>query len=152
MGIAWQGSPTNTNDRQRSIPLTHFKRLAEVKGVQLISLQKGPGTVQLRNLPEPFPLLDLENSLGNDDTSFLSVAAIMKNVDLVISCDSAVGHLAGALGIPVWLALPHSPDWRWLLHREDTGWYPTMRLMRQTRAYDWDGVFERMAAELSKLV
>ncbi len=150
VGIAWQGSPTNTNDRQRSIPLTHFKRLADVPGVQLISLQKGPGTAQLRGLAEPFPVLDLESRMGDDNTSFLSVAAIMKNIDLVISCDSAVGHLAGALGVPVWLVLPHIPDWRWLLLREDTRWYTTMRLMRQSKAYDWDGVFERMAGELTK--
>ena len=78
------------------------------------------------------------------------MAAIMKNLDLVISCDTAVAHLAGALGVPVWVALPFVPDWRWLLEREDSPWYPTMRLFRQRRAGDWGEVFERMAKLLPR--
>ncbi len=151
VGIAWKGSPTFLYDRERSIPLLQFDRLAKLHGVRLISLQKGPGTDQLRALGGRFHVVDLESRLGDENTSFASIAAIMKNLDLVISCDTAIAHLAGALGIPVWLALPFVPDWRWLLRREDTPWYPTMRLFRQTRPGDWDDVFERMAVALRQL-
>ena len=115
VGIAWQGSPTFTDDRQRSIPLTQFGQLAQVPNVNLISLQKGPGTDQLRILAGQFTVHDVEARLGDASQSFMQLAALMKNLDLVISCDTAVAHLAGALGVPTWLALPLVPDWRWLL-------------------------------------
>ena len=123
VGIAWQGNPSFPGDRQRSIPLTHFGRLAQVDGIRLISLQKGPGTEQLPGIAGKFAVLDLESRLGDGSQSLMNVAAIMKNLDLVISCDTAIAHLAGALGVPVWLALPLVPDWRWLLLREDSPWY-----------------------------
>ena len=117
-------------------------------GVQLVSLQKGAGTDQLRALANKFPVLDLESRLGSDSESLVNIAAIMKSLDLIVTCDSALGHLAGALGIPVWVALPYAPDWRWMLQRDQTPWYPTMRLIRQTRPGDWKGVFDRMAREI----
>jgi len=171
VGIAWQGNPAYGKDRQRSIPLTHFARLAEVEGVHLISLQKGPGADQLKQLriadcglrierQEAKPLLefairnpqsailDLGDRLDQTPGAFMDTAAVMMNLDLVISSDTAVPHLAGALGVPVWVALPLVPDWRWLLEREDSPWYPTMRLFRQTRYGQWEDVFERMAEEM----
>jgi tetratricopeptide (TPR) repeat protein len=151
IGIAWQGNPTNPGDRYRSIPLAFFNRLAHVPGVQLISLQKGQGTEQLREIPGPFPILDLGSALDETTGAFVDTAAVMMNLDLVISSDTAIPHLAAALGVPVWLALSLAPDWRWLLHREDSPWYPTMRLFRQTRFGDWQEVFDRIANEISKL-
>src|SRR5439155_18588388 len=79
---------------------------------------------------------------------FMEMAALIRNLDLVVTVDTALAHLAGALGVPVWVALPFAPDWRWLLHREDSPWYPTMRLFRQTEPGNWAEVFERIAGEL----
>jgi tetratricopeptide (TPR) repeat protein len=151
LGIAWQGTRTFTCDRQRSIPLAQFAPLARVNGVHLISLQKGPGTEQLHTCADMFTVVDLARKLDEASGPFMDTAAVMNNLDLVISSDTAVAHLAGALGVPVWVALPVVPDWRWLLEREDTPWYPTMRLFRQTRQGHWEDVFERMASEITKL-
>jgi hypothetical protein len=152
VGIAWQGNPTHRYDRQRSIPLAHFRRLAEIPGVQLVSLQKGPGTEQLHATAERFPILDLGSQIDAASGPFRDTAAIMFNLDLVICSDTAIGHLAGALGIPVWLALPALPDWRWLLKTDSSPWYPSIHLFRQTRCDDWETVFERIAGELAKSV
>ena len=142
VGIAWQGSPTFHEDRFRSIPLSHFARLADIEGVRLISLQKGPGVEQLVRLPEPSRIVDLGVRLDEANGPFMDTAAVMVNLDLVIASDTAVPHLAGALGVPVWMAVHLVPDWRWLLHREDCPWYPGMRLFRQSRSGRWDDVFE----------
>jgi Flp pilus assembly protein TadD len=151
VGIAWQGNPNYIGDRQRSIPLAQFAPLARLEGVQLFSLQKGPGTEQLRQGAAGFPVTDLGDRLDESSGAFVDTAALMKALDLVITSDSAVAHLAGALGVPVWVALPVAPDWRWLLHRGDSPWYPTMRLFRQTEPGRWQAVFERMAREVGKL-
>jgi tetratricopeptide (TPR) repeat protein len=128
--------------------LRHFEALAGVEGVRLVSLQKGPGIEQLKGqLQRRFPILDLGDRLDAGG-AFLDTAAIMMNLDLVITVDSAVAHLAGALAVPVWVALAIAPDWRWLLERADSPWYPTMRLFRQQRFDDWAHVFERIAAEV----
>ncbi|HYV39536.1 MAG TPA: tetratricopeptide repeat protein [Gemmataceae bacterium] len=150
VGIAWQGDPSYRHDCQRSIPLSQFAPLANVEGVQLISLQKGFGIEQLA--ANPFPVRDLGNQLDEKSGAFMDTAAIMKNLDLVISSDTAIAHLAGALGVPVWVALPFVPDWRWLLDREDSPWYPTMRLFRQISPGQWENVFQRMAQELETIV
>ena len=150
VGVSWQGNPGKPFDFHRSIAVAQFGRLANVPGVQLISLQKGPGTGQLAALAEPFPLRDLSPCLDESSGAFMDTAAVMKNIDLVISSDTAVPHLAGALGVPVWVALPLASDWRWLVRREDCPWYPTMRLFRQTKYGDWDSVFLRIADELKK--
>jgi tetratricopeptide (TPR) repeat protein len=152
VGIAWQGNPGRPDDAHRSIPLSYFARLSRVPGVHFVSLQKGPGTEQLSALANGFAMLDLSSRLDETAGPFMDTAAVMKNVDLVIAADTAVPHLAGALGIPVWLALSLVPDWRWLLERQDSPWYPTMRLFRQTRYGQWDDVFDRIAAELTRIV
>jgi tetratricopeptide (TPR) repeat protein len=153
IGIAWQGNPANRFDQQRSIPLAQFAPLAQLEGVRLVSLQKGPGMDQLHALADRFPVVDLGNCLDEAAGAFMDTAAIMKNLDLVISSDTAIAHLAGALAVPVWVALPLIPDWRWLLERQDSPWYPTLRLFRQTQSGRWDDVFARMAEELkSELV
>jgi tetratricopeptide (TPR) repeat protein len=149
VGIAWQGNPSFPRDRLRSIPLTFFARLAKVGGMQLVNLQKGPGTDQLQSLGGQVPILDLGNQLDEKSGAFMDTAAVMKNLDLVICSDSAVAHLAGAMAVPVWIALPFIPDWRWLLEREDSPWYPTMRLFRQRLPGDWNEVFDRIAGQLS---
>jgi tetratricopeptide (TPR) repeat protein len=147
VGIAWQGNPAFRGDHQRSIPLSHFAGLASADGVRLVSLQKGPGTEQLTG-NHIKRIANLDDAAG----PFMDTAAIMMHLDLVICSDSAVAHLAGALGVPVWLALPLVPDWRWLLSREDSPWYPTMRLFRQTRAGRCDEVFARIAEELKRVL
>jgi hypothetical protein len=147
VGIAWQGNPAFRNDYLRSIPLSHFASLTKVDGVRLVSLQKGPGTEQLTG--DDIKLIaNLDEAAG----PFMDTAAIMKHLDLVICSDSAVAHLAGALGVPAWIALPLIPDWRWLLEREDSPWYPSARLFRQTRLGCWEDVFEVMNQDLKKLV
>lgn len=148
VGIAWQGDRKHRSDRQRSVPLAQFAPLAQVPGVQLFSLQKGSGSEQLAGCP--FAVTDLGTWLDNSGGAFLDTAAVMRNLDLVVCVDTALGHLAGGLGVPVWLALPFAPDWRWLCQRRDTPWYPSMRLFRQPRSSDWDSVFADMAAELHR--
>ena len=148
VGVSWQGNPDHLGDRYRSFPLKCFEALARVQGVRLFSLQKGFGTEQLTEVNDLFPVVDL----GSQFRDFMDMAAVMMNLDLVVTVDSAPAHLAGALGIPVWVALPLVPDWRWLLNRADSPWYPTMRLFRQTTWGDWNSVFERMAKALSALV
>jgi len=144
IGIRWQGS-TGRADAGRSFPLHHFERLAQVPGVRLISLQKGAGSEQLASLPSHWRVEDLGDDFepGGPD-AFLDVAAVMQCLELVITSDTSIAHLAGALARPTWVALKHVPDWRWMLDREDSPWYQTLRLFRQTQAGDWDGVFERM--------
>jgi tetratricopeptide (TPR) repeat protein len=148
VGIAWQGNAAYRYDRQRSIPMKHFGMLAQLGGVELISLQKGPAADQLATLKSQLPIVDLGRKLDETAGAFMDTAAVMMNIDLVITSDTAIAHLAGALGVPVWVALPLVPDWRWLLEREDSPWYPTMRLFRQRRPGRWEDVFERIAFEL----
>ncbi len=142
VGIAWQGNPTQADDRFRSIPLREFVPLENVMGIQWFSLQREFGREQLATAP--IAITDLSARLED----FADTAAVLKNLDLFITSDSAIAHLAGALGVRVWLALQFSPDCRWFLDREDSPWYPTMRLFRQSKRGDWQGVFERIGAEL----
>jgi hypothetical protein len=152
IGIAWQGNPDFGDDHYRSIPLAQFAPLSRLVGVQLISLQKGPGTEQLARVVESFPVVDLGSKLDETSGAFMDTAAVMKSLDLVISSDTAIAHLAGGLGVPVWVALSRVPEWRFLLDRDDSPWYPTMRLFRQTQWRDWPGVFHRMTKELEKVL
>jgi len=131
-------------DQRRSIPLSHFEPLARIRGVRLFSLQKGYGTEQLAEIKSQWPIIDLGNRLED----FTDTAAVMMNLDLIISADTAPAHLAGALGRPVWTVLSFAGSWRWLLDREDSPWYPTMRLFRQKKPGGWAEVFERIAAEV----
>jgi tetratricopeptide (TPR) repeat protein len=152
VGIAWQGSPTFPGDRLRSVPLRLFAPLARVQGVQLFSLQKGPGRDQIREAQRSFNVTDLGCKLDEGGAAFVDSAAVMTALDLVITTDTSVAHLAGALGVPVWVALSFGADWRWLLKRDDCPWYPTMRLFRQRQAHYWEEVFERMTEELRQRV
>ncbi|MGA2443672.1 MAG: glycosyltransferase family 9 protein, partial [Tepidisphaeraceae bacterium] len=140
-GLAWSGSADNRNDRNRSIPLERFSQLSGVEGVRFHSLQTAPppaaGGIELS---------DWSAALKD----FAETAGLIENLDLVISVDTAVAHLAGAMGKPVWLLIPFPPDWRWLLEREDSPWYPTIRLFRQETPGDWGSVIRRVAGELSR--
>jgi Tfp pilus assembly protein PilF len=144
IGVAWQGNPDHGKDRQRSFRLAQLEPLAKAPGVCLISLQKGLGHEQLGGLDGRFPVIDLGPRLED----LADTAAVVRNLDLVVSPDTSLAHLAGALGARVWLALPQAADWRWLTGRDDTPWYPTMRLFRQARWGDWDAVFACMAASI----
>jgi tetratricopeptide (TPR) repeat protein len=148
VGIAWQGNPEHKRDQWRSVPLLAFAPLAGVPGVRLVSLQKGAGREQVPDLADRLGVLDVADRLED----FADTAAVMVNLDLVITVDTAVAHLAGALGVPVWVVLPLVPDWRWLLEREDSPWYPSMRLFRQNAWGDWAGVFERLTKALRQQV
>jgi hypothetical protein len=148
VGIAWQGSREYTSDRWRSMPLACFAPLARLPGVRLVSLQKGFGAEQIATVD--FPVLDLSNRLDEAAGPFMDTAAVIRNLDLVITPDTVVAHLAGALAAPVFLALQCSPDWRWMLDREDSPWYPTMRLFRQSTLGQWTDVFERMAQAVAQ--
>lgn len=151
VGIAWQGNPTNPS-HQRSIPLENFAELAVVKGVTFYSLQKTHGLEQLDAVRDKFAVTEFGAFMDEANGAFMDTAAVMKNLDLVITADTSIPHLAGGLGVPVWLALPTICDWRWLLDRDDSPWYPTMRLFRQKELGDWNDVFLRIAEELDNVV
>jgi tetratricopeptide (TPR) repeat protein len=149
VGIAWQGNPNFPGDRQRSIALKHFAPLARVPGVRLINLQRGPGIEQLSGVSEAWRVVDFGEQVDTTAGAFMDTAAIMQGLDLVITSDTAMPHLAGALGVPVWVALQKLPDWRFLLEGEACPWYPTMRLFRQPQAEDWVAVLQQLAGELA---
>ena len=133
VGIAWAGSPIHRNDRNRSMALRQFAPLFDVAGIRWFSLQVGQ---ESRAPSMPAQLTDLAGELAD----FGETAAAIAALDLVIAADTAVAHLAGALGKPTWMMLPFSPDWRWMLGRTDTPWYKSMRLFRQKRSGEWDDV------------
>lgn len=150
IGIAWQGNPAGTVDRGRSAALAEFAPLARLPGVRLVCLQKQHGLDQLDHLPPGMTVETLGESFDAGPDAFLDAAAVMMTLDLVVSTDTAIVHLAGALGRPVWIALKAVPHWTWMIDREDSPWYPSARLFRQDTDGDWRGVFERMAAELTR--
>ncbi|MEJ0096688.1 MAG: glycosyltransferase family 9 protein [Bauldia sp.] len=152
VGIVWQGSRGYLRDSERSIPLAEYAPLAAVPGVRLISVQSMAGLEQLDSLPPGMQVERLGEEIENNPDGFREVAAVMANLDLLVMSDTGPTHLAGALGRPGWLALSRHPDWRWMREREDTPWYPTMRLFRQETRGDWAGVFARMAGELGTVV
>ena len=147
IGLAWAGNPKHDQDRARSISLPTLAPLASVAGARFFSLQKGDAQKQIASAPEGFSVVDL----GDDLKDFADTAAVMLNLDLVVSVDTAAAHLAGALARPVWVMLRNGPEWRWLEGRTDSPWYPTMRLFRQERAGDWGPVIKEIAAALSAL-
>jgi tetratricopeptide (TPR) repeat protein len=151
VGIAWQGNPSYRDDGARSVPLVQFEALAHVPGARLVSLQKGPGIEQLRELSARFAVSDPGPGLDEAAGAFMDTAAISKGLDLVVTADTSLAHLAGALGVPVWVVLPFAPDWRWGLGRDDNLWYPSMRLFRQESPGDWEGVFRRVARSLAEM-
>lgn len=148
IGIVWQGNPKYAADRMRSFPLTALDPLGHLQGVHLFSLQRDAGVEQLESLGGRLDVVPLGEQLDRETGAFVETAAVLKNLDLVISPDTAVAHVAGALGVPLWLALSNVPHWPWLLDRDDTPWYPSARLFRQTGGDDWTPVFQRMAERL----
>jgi Tfp pilus assembly protein PilF len=152
VGIVWQGNTAHKGDRFRSIPLSKFAPLAAVEGVELISLQKGFGSEQIEANKELVPLREWSDAQDLTADALLDTAAMMQCLDLVITIDTSIAHLAGALAVPVWVAMPLANDWRWLLEREETPWYPTMRLFRQSQLGDWDEVIERLAEGLKEKI
>jgi ADP-heptose:LPS heptosyltransferase len=146
IGLAWAGRITHPNDRNRSMSLAQLAPLAAVKNVQWISLQKGPAEAEARTPPAGLEITDVSSEL----TDYSDTAALIANLDLVISVDTSVVHVAGAMGKPVWVLLPFIPDWRWLLDRPDSPWYPTMRLFRQRAVGDWEPVVQGIAEKLKQ--
>ena len=146
MGLAWAGSPEHPDDRKRSIALEALAPLARAEGVEFHSLQKGLAAAQVAAPPAGMKLIDHDAELKD----FSDTAALVANLDLVISVDTAPAHLAAAMGKPVWLMITATPDWRWQLKREDSPWYPSMRLFRQEAPSQWSAVVERVAARLAE--
>lgn len=144
IGLVWAGSPSHINDRNRSCPRELLLQLTRLEGFSFYSLQKGAAG---SHAPGGVNLLDYSDALHD----FSDTAAFVENLDLVISVDTAAAHLAGALGKAVWTMLPYAPDWRWMLNREDTPWYPTMRLFRQPAPGDWRSVVEHMDESLREM-
>ncbi|MBT22208.1 hypothetical protein CMK17_20040 [Candidatus Poribacteria bacterium] len=144
VGIAWAGSPTHINDRNRSISLNNFKCLLDIKGCEFFSLQVGEHHRDIKRCGYSRIIKDL----GKQFTNFHHTASAILQLDLVISVDTAVAHLAGALGKPVWTLLPFIPDWRWMLNRSDSPWYPSMTLFRQRKRGDWHSVFQEIRLTL----
>jgi tetratricopeptide (TPR) repeat protein len=151
IGVVWQGNPDPEADRARSMPLAALAPLAGVAGVRLISLQKGAGEEQLSLLPPSMRVETLGADFDAGPDAFVDTAAAMASLDLVVTCDTSIAHLAGALATPVWVALKSDAEWRWLTGRADSPWYPTMRLFRQSRRGVWRDVFEAMALEVAAL-
>ena len=151
IGIVWQGNPDPEADRPRSMPLSALAPLAEVAGVRLISLQKGVGEEQLSVLPPSMRVETLGADFDAGPDAFVDTAAAMAALDLIVTCDTSIAHLAGALAAPVWVALKSDAEWRWLAGRADSPWYPTMRLFRQSRRGAWRDVFDAMALEVAAL-
>lgn len=145
IGIVWAGRPTHNNDRRRSAKLADFAPLAALPGVALVSLQKGPPADQAGGYFGRAPLINI----GAEVRDYNDTMALLESLDAVVTVDTSVGHLAAAMGKPTWILLATSPDWRWLLGRSDTPWYPTVRLFRQTRPRFWGDVFQAVAAALS---
>ena len=152
VGICWQGNPAYGADRQRSVPLKFFTPLARIENVQLISLQKIHGLEQLAAMPSDIAIIDLSRELDENTGVFMDTAAVMQNLDLIITSDTAIPHLVGALGVPVWLLLPHIPDWRWGLSGENYPWYPTMRVFRQNTPGNWEGLFTKVCDAIKQYI
>ena len=148
VGLVWAGNSEHKNDRNRSLAFKHFHALAKLPKVKWFTLQKGPAATQARDTDAILPLVDFTDQLND----FSDTAALIENLDLVITVDTAVAHLAGAMGKTVWVLLPFAPDWRWMLNRSDSPWYPSMRLFRQRQPGDWAGVIETVCEELGKIL
>lgn len=141
IGVVWAGRPAHNNDRMRSATLAAFAPIASLPNVTLVSLQKGPAADQVGRYYGIAPLLNLAAEIND----FEDTMAILETLDLLVTVDTAVAHLAGALGRPAFVAIAYAPDWRWLLGRYDTPWYSSVRLFRQTTPGRWDDLMQDMA-------
>jgi tetratricopeptide (TPR) repeat protein len=144
IGLVWAGSPTFGNDRYRSMHFADLAPLGQLEDIAWISLQKGPARAQLTDVPAEFQPFDFSSEL----TDFTETAALVTNLDMVITVDTGVAHLCGALGKPVWVLLPANSDWRWLENRSDSPWYPSARLFRQSMLGDWAPVMANVVQAL----
>ena len=149
IGICWQGSK-NKIDVGRSFDLSLFKDISRLPNVELISLHKGEGENQIKDIN--FELTTLGSVFDSGEDAFVDTAAVMANCNLIITSDTAIAHLAGALGCPTWVILKKVPDWRWMLGRNDSPWYPKMKLFRQKKRNDWGEVFEIIKKDLLSLI
>lgn len=153
IGICWQPSVANDSSRlpiaRRNIPLHYFEQLAKIPNVRLYSVQKIDVTEQCTNT---FPITTFDQDFDTIHGAFIDSAALIHHLDLVISADTSIAHLAGALAKPVWLLLPYCADWRWITEQTTSPWYPTMRIFQQPKPFDWDTVFKQVAAALHTLV
>ena len=147
VGLVWSGNPQHGNDRNRSIFLRDLEPLAAVANVTFFSLQKGAAATQASDSTLKIKVVDHTPRLSD----FSETAALLMNLDLIITVDTSVAHLAGALGRPIWVLLPFAPDWRWMLDRTDSPWYPTMRLFRQPRPTQWEEVIRSVATALQNI-
>lgn len=148
VGLVWAGNPANKDDQYRSIPLTYLAPLWNVPGIQFYGLQKGEAALQAEALSRHMPLI----SLGDDLQDFSDTAAVLECLDLLIAVDTSVVHLAGAMGKPVWNLRPQKPYWVWMLDREDSPWYPSMRIFRQKQLGNWAEVIQMVSDSLRHLV
>jgi hypothetical protein len=151
VGIAWAGNPSYPEDRDRSPGLAAFTPLADLVGASFVALQKEAGDPAW-SPHSPLSLWRPPGPIDETTGAFMDTAAIVSQLDLVITSDTAVAHLAGALGVETWVVLPDVADWRWLLDRDDSPWYPRMRLFRQERSRDWYGVFTRVRVALELVI
>ena len=147
VGLVWSGNPGRKNDRNRSMPLRLLSGLLDVDAL-FVSLQTNPRPEDAEALREREEIVDHTALL----TDFAETAALVSCLDLVITVDTSVAHLSGALGRPTWILLPYAPDWRWLLDRDDSPWYPSVRLFRQTETREYGSVIGRVRAELEAAV
>lgn len=158
VGICWQGNPNYSTQFLRSvvaaksITLTKLLPLFNVQGVSFYNLQKMTGEEQLTLLPKGTPLISFDDTFDKDHGRFMDTAAVMKNLDLMITVDTGTAHLAAGLGLPTWVFIPNPPDWRWMLDCNDTPWYPNMRLFRQLTIGDWETTIALVCHELETLV
>lgn len=156
IGICWQGNSgysthfLRTTVAAKSIKLTKLMPLLTLENVVVYNLQKTTGEEQLKNITTQTNLINFDADFDNSHGRFMDTAAVIKNLDLMITVDTSMAHLAAGLGCPVWVMMPEPADWRWMLHRSDTPWYPNMRIFRQQTPGDWDGVIETIALELKK--
>jgi tetratricopeptide (TPR) repeat protein len=148
VGIVWAGSSEHGNDRYRSCSLKNFAPLGKIEGIRLFSLQKGAAARQMDEYAEIVSVTNVSKHFKD----FTDTAAAIDNLNLIISVDTSVLHLSGAMGKPTWALLPYAPEWRWMLNRKDSPWYPSMRLFRQSNWNDWDSVFRSVIEELKMMV
>lgn len=150
VGIVWAGNPGHIRDKDRSCKITDFLPLFNMEGVTVYVIQKGAAQNQIKDIV--YPYVNLNNFSFDEKEPFFDTAAVIENLDLVVCVDTSIAHLAGAMQKPVWTALSFIPDWRWMLNRADTPWYPSMRLFRQPKAGDWASVFTNIKEEIKNIL